>query len=579
MKKALCLLLSLCVLLCIRLPYTSVHADVSQRDVLPVSLTTNSVVSVNCSFGEYVSAVDENIYYSMSSVNSDTLVRIFGNQNTKMFEAAKKYINPCMAFATAWGEGGSSYKGISLTTVMDFNPNTYVDQIDWLTLSRNLEQVDSTWYITNAKQSYNTNENGNAYHMPNALLQIPKGGDRSTSDMLGLGVGPYQITSSNWDKWTLDSRVNPVWGFQDSLAKCGSDWVFCGIDPISDLTVYAVLSLSHQGGSLIDYQFGIDLINTINTAPVQAAINNAGYAMFMELLEKSYTREVSLADIDVGTYVTQVEAQTGIKFSFYNGGVGSSNKGLYVLKHCIRYVFYKYYFTSGDYNTQAYKNNQIWENEQNSAQGLSYQSDYALGTHEHVAYKQSEFIHDINGNTSIADAGCGWCSLTAAMAELNPAMCGGITPVDWLSTPMNSVGESYWGSGGMSWAGPEAWINTINDIEIYGTYSVIAKGEGVSSKSVVEAIMMYADDPTNVVVVSASNGLFTNGGHIMCVTDLDGDYFHLSDSSGRAADYLSTSWSAMCNYNFPGIINEEYVTQVNGYNYNFKCYWVIHRED
>ena len=579
MKKVFYTLLILSILLCIKPNVTNVMADTVSGDAESVMLTTNSVVSVNKSFGEYQSAVDENIYSSMSAVNADALERIYGAHDTPMFNAAKEYINPCMAFATTWGEAGSSYKGISLTTVMDFNPNTYIDQIDWLSLSKNLEQVDSTWYVTNTRQSYNVNESGNAFKMPNALLQVPRGGDRSTHDMTNLGVGPYQITSSDWDKWTLDDRVNPIWGFQDSLAKCGSSWIDCGISPISDLTVYAALSLGHQGGSLIDNQFGKDLINTINTRPVQAAINNAGYAMFMELLEKSYYKEVSLSDIDVGVYVSQVEAETGIKFSGFTGGAGSTNKGTYVLKHCIRYVFYKYYFTSGDFNGQQYKTNQIWENNEVKEMGLSYQSDYVSGTHEHVAYKQSEFIHDINGDASISGAGCGWCSLTSAMAELNPSMCGGITPVDWLSTPMNEVGSSYWGSNGMAWSGPKAWINTINGIGIYGKYSVIAKGEGVSSATVVEAIMKYAGDKDNVVIVSASPGLFTTGGHIMCVTDIDGDYFHIADSSTLASGYLGIQWDDMCNYNFPGISDGSYVLETEGYKYNFKCYWVIHREE
>lgn len=565
------------VLLCKKDEVLITYADQSGMYV-PV-LTSTSTVGVNQSFGSYMSTVDCNIYHSMSKVNGNVLINIFGKYETDMFKKACNWINPCMAFATTWGEAGSSYPGISMTTVMDFNPNTYIDQVDWLNLSANLEQVDSSWYIVNSKQNYNTNDDGSAYHMPNALLQIPKGGDRSTHLMTGLGVGPYQITSDDWATWDLDDRVNPVWGFENSLKKCGTAWINCGINPISDLTVYAALSLGHQGGGLITMDFGKSLIELINTPNVQEAINRAGYNMFMDLLEKSYTREVSLADIDVGPYSQQVEAETGVTFSRYTGGAGSTNKGSYVLRHCIRYVFYKYYFTSGDYNKQAYKDNQIWQTEQSSNLGLAYQSDYVSGTHEHIAYKQSEFIHDISGNASIAGAGCGWCSLTSAMAELNPAMCGGITPVDWLSTPMSSVGEAYWGSGGMYWSGPEAWIDTINEIGIYGTYSVMDKGEGVSSKDVVEAIMKYAGAVDKVVVVSASAGLFTNGGHIMCVTDTEGDFFHIADSSTRAADYLNIPWSDMCNYNVPGYVNGELATSVNGYTYNFKCYWVICKEE
>lgn len=576
----ICMLLLICVYICTRPESDIVYAEKDYVSVPPITLTTASHVGIDKVFGEYMTTVDCNIYYSMCTVNENTLVSIFGDQNTPMFQSAKKWINPCMAFATTWGEAGSAYAGISMTTVMDFNPNTYIDQIDWINLSANLEQIDSSWYAVNAKQSYNTNENGQAYHVPNALLQVPRNGNRATSEMTDLGVGPYQITSSNWEKWQLDDRVNPIWGFKNSLEKIGTSWINCGIDPISDLTVYAVMSLGHQGGSLITMDFGKDLIKIINTKTVQDAINKAGFNMFCELRDKAYSREVSLKDIDVAPYAAQVEAETGISFSGYNGGVGSTNKGMYTLKHCIRYAFYKYYYTSGDPTSISYSSTYVYENEVNRQSGISYQSDYMSGTHEHVAYKQSEFMERISAGASLAGAGCGWCSLTAAAAELCPSMCGGITPVDWLNTSMSNVGEAYWSSDGMYWGGPEAWIKEMNNIGIYGKYSVIAKGEGVHCIDVVKAIMSYAGDSDKVVIISASAGLFTNGGHIMCVTDLEGDSFHIADSSNLAGSKLGMSWEDVCNYNFPGIDeNGSYVTGLNGNPYSFKCYWVISRED
>lgn len=312
-----------------------------------VELTTESTVAVSDIFGERMSTVDENIYYSMSSVNAQSIVSIYGNYNTPMFNKLKECINPCMAFATAWGEAGESYKTISLTTVMDFNPDTYKEEIDWITLSRNLEQVDSLWYLTNAKLDINIREDGKVYGMPTALLQVPSNGNRAESTMLDLGVGPYQVTSSDWNAWKLDDRVNPVWGWEASLKKCGTSWISCGINPISDLTVYAVLSLGHQGGSLITYDFGKKLINIINTEEVQEAFNRAGYDMYLMALEKSYNKDISLADLNVTPYLQQIEYETGIDFSNYTGGVGKTNKGDYVAKHCLRYCFYKYYFTSG----------------------------------------------------------------------------------------------------------------------------------------------------------------------------------------------------------------------------------------
>lgn len=311
------------------------------------NLTCKSVVEIDSSFGAYQKAVDENIYYSMSTVNDKKLVSIFGENDTPMFSMAKATINPCMAFATSWGEAGQSYAGVSLTTVMDFNPATYNKDIDWISVSKHLEQVNSDWYIANAMSSYNTNESGKAYHIPNALLQIPRGGSRQTSDMTGLGVGPYQITSSDWNKWILDNRVNPVYGFEDSLRKCGTSWIYCNIEPISDLTVYAVLSLSHQGGSLINCDFGKELISILNSYEVQQAFLDAGYDMYKDALEKSYSRNISLYDINVVPYLTTIESRIGIDFSRYTGGVGSTNKGDYTAKHLLRYVFYKFYFTMG----------------------------------------------------------------------------------------------------------------------------------------------------------------------------------------------------------------------------------------
>lgn len=338
----------LCIGLCIKPAVLEVQAEEQElSNVEAVTLTTTSIVSVDRVFGDVQAVVDENIYYSLASVSSSDLVRIFGNKNTAMFNMAKDTINPCMALATTWGEAGASYPGISMTTVMDFNPSTYKEEVDWVSLSSNLEQVDSSWYVANAKENINTNENGNAYHMPVALLQIPRGGDRALSEMVGLGVGPYQITSSDWNNWVLDNRVNPVWGFEDSLKKCGSSWINCGINPISDLTVYACLSLGHQGGGLIDMQFGKDLINVINRKDVQKAFNEVGYQMYLDVREKAYTKDVSTSDLNLKNYVQLLQQKTGINFAAYNGGAGSTNKGNYVAMHCLRYVFYKYYYTSG----------------------------------------------------------------------------------------------------------------------------------------------------------------------------------------------------------------------------------------
>ena len=323
----------------------NVNANVTNNHNVDMSRSNIEIDSV---FGTYQQTVDKNIYSEMNKYVYDILIESYGEYNTLVMSKAKETINPCMAFATTWGEAGESHSGISLTTIMDFNPDTYENSIDWITVTSNLMQVDDEWYRVNAVNDFNTNEDGMAYKMPNSLLQFPKGSSRETSAMMGLGVGPYQITSSDWDKWTLENRVSPINGYRDTMKKTGSDWLTVDIEPMSDLTVYALMSLSHQGGSLVNYEFGKNLINIINKPNVQDAFNDAGYEMYIELRDKAYNKTVSLSDIDLEKYLQRVEQETGVDFSNYTGGVGSTNKGNYVALHCLRYVFYKNYFTASN---------------------------------------------------------------------------------------------------------------------------------------------------------------------------------------------------------------------------------------
>lgn len=343
---SLTVLLVLCIMVCTK-PNTDI-VDASQySNIANIELTTKSTVNISPVFGSYTKRVDENIYYSLATVDGSTLDKIYGNCTTPVYLKAKEYINPCMALATTWGESGYSAKGVSLTTVMDFSPNTYVTEIDWISVTQNLEQVDSLWYLTNAVDNVNTNAEGKAYKMPINLLQHPREGSRKTSAMTGLGVGPFQVTSSNWDVYHIDKRVNPIWAWEVSLGKVGTAWTKCGIEPISDLTVYALLSMGHQSGSLITKDFGKALINKINTKEVQNAFNEVGKQIYDDAFEKASSKEISLSNININSYMPLLEQKSGVDFSDYTGGPGSTNKGEYVAWHCLRYVFYKYYFTSG----------------------------------------------------------------------------------------------------------------------------------------------------------------------------------------------------------------------------------------
>lgn len=283
----------------------------------------------------------------MCVVNGNVIREVYGELNTPMYFKAVDCVNPCMAMATCWGEAGCSYPGISLTQLMDFQPSTYSDNIDWLNLSANLGQVDEYWYYTHAANNTNVNEEGKAYGMPVALLQYTSSTPRSAYDYVQLGVGPYQVTSSDWEGWPITKRVSPIEGWRATLSKCGNNYLRMDVDPISDLTVYAAMSLSHQGGALVTYDFGKRLINVINTQSVQDAINQAGYMMYQDACEMSLSKKISLSDLDVSKYSNYVCTTTGINFSSYTGGPGPTNKGMYTLNHCVRYVFYKYYFTGG----------------------------------------------------------------------------------------------------------------------------------------------------------------------------------------------------------------------------------------
>lgn len=305
-------------------------------------------ICIDETFGSYQKLVDENIYRSMSVVDESIIDMIYNGDSTEILEYTKKCINPCMAFATTWGEAGCSYPGVSLTTVMDFSPDSYAHKIDWISVANNLEQVDELWYMVNCTDNYNTNSDGQAFHMPNKLLQFPKGGSRETSAMTGLGVGPYQITSSDWDKWTLEQRISPILGFQNSLLKAGTIWYNTDITPTSDLTIYALLSLSHQGGSLPSMDFGKQLISIINRPEVTSAFEEVGKQIYVDLLNKAKDKNVSLADINLNDYFAELEREAGVDFSNYTGGAGPTNKGNYTALHCLRYVFYKNYFTGGN---------------------------------------------------------------------------------------------------------------------------------------------------------------------------------------------------------------------------------------
>lgn len=195
--------------------------------------------------------------------------------------------------------------------------------------------------------------------------------------------------------------------------------------------------------------------------------------------------------------------------------------------------------------------------------------------HGHIMFKQGNYHDVISNGKTISGSGCGWCSLSAMMSNLNTEKCGSMTPVDWLGIIPDDV-KSLWNSGKMDWSAPEAWVNAINANGQYGTYSVVSKLEGTSSSACMDLIRQYAGQANTMILVSSSPGLFTSGGHILCIAckfEENGvKYFHTIDSSNRASNNLGQTWPYSNTVSMP--LDSD---NLNGKPYNLKCVWVIQK--
>ena len=221
-------------------------------------------------------------------------------------------------------------------------------------------------------------------------------------------------------------------------------------------------------------------------------------------------------------------------------------------------------------------------------------NNYAsYGTHNHIAWRQNDFPNlyiNAKGNYSLKTGGCGFCSCVSMMAELNPTVCFNMGPEEWVNLfKAKSHNEvfNFWEPGSGAMPGFQtAWIKAVNDIGGYGTYKMVesksTSGTDVSAAAM-EAIKEYAYKPEFIVLMSTGissykDCVFTDGGHIICVTDAfeeNGEwYFHVDDSSARAAGRVKQNWDDMKNYNWKLDANADY----NGYKYRIKGYWVIMRE-
>lgn len=206
-------------------------------------------------------------------------------------------------------------------------------------------------------------------------------------------------------------------------------------------------------------------------------------------------------------------------------------------------------------------------------------SDFS-GTASDIRYLQSNFLETITGGTTIAGGGCGWCSLTHMMTNLNPEKCGNMTPADWIPIMPDSV-KNNWSSGGMGWDAPQAWVDALNTIGTYGQYELIHKNTQSSDNTaqILEEAKTYMHEKNTMMVLSTSSGLFTDGGHIILLNSVasDNSYFTVTDSSNKAYNYLlaggeSVTSDTMNSFHFPMT-----KTSLYGHSYNIKCCWVIKR--
>lgn len=190
-------------------------------------------------------------------------------------------------------------------------------------------------------------------------------------------------------------------------------------------------------------------------------------------------------------------------------------------------------------------------------------------------FKQGNYHDVISNGKTISGSGCGWCSLSAMMSNLNTEKCGSMTPVDWLGIIPDDV-KSLWNSGKMDWSAPEAWVNAINANGQYGTYTVASKVESASSSTCMDLIRQYAGQANTMILVSSSTGLFTSGGHILCIAckfeDNGVKYFHTIDSSNIASSNLGQTWPYSNTVSMP--LDSD---NLNGKPYNLKCVWVIQK--
>lgn len=200
--------------------------------------------------------------------------------------------------------------------------------------------------------------------------------------------------------------------------------------------------------------------------------------------------------------------------------------------------------------------------------------------HQHVSFKQTDAMWGGKrlGTTTIGKGGCGLCSFAAMMAEAGYRK----TPDAWLDEFGDNI-HMHWGGGQMQWSFPPSIVNMLNSSGKYGTWSMCgsnAKGSTLTNEEFASFLREHLGHG-DYIMASSSNGLFTSGGHIILIVDLanSSDYFHVCDSSGRAAKNLGISYEQALKYSFPVNSNGVLSGSYRGNNvdaYHIKALWAFH---
>lgn len=206
--------------------------------------------------------------------------------------------------------------------------------------------------------------------------------------------------------------------------------------------------------------------------------------------------------------------------------------------------------------------------------------------HQHVFYKQSNYNTTITSGATISGQGCGVCTFASMMTEAGYKH----EPSEWLDI-MDNSGQGirgYWSGGSMSWQFPADIPDKLNSTGQFGAWRFCgASGENNVDHAISrEEFKRFLNEHLShgcYIMASTRTGLFTSGGHIILIVDYadsNGEYFHVCNSSGVAANNLGISWEQSNKLSYP-IDSETNIGNGklgNNDTYQVKALWAIHKD-